>query len=226
MTEQIPNRIEAFLDLSRFVYLREAEGALRRGDATAAYYANSAPVVVAEEIDGEDRVVRTWFVMPQPNRDGFGLTAPCPPHRIVSRDVRPGEPTPAYDPNAEARIVQTYGDEELKALRRARDERIADRERHIRHAQTYTDAVNRRNQLQAEVERLNQELVAKGIEYSAELKKRDDENWELKNERTLNRLQIATLQASYSKLWNQKSLTGRVKTWLLSVRKCKSKPAE
>jgi hypothetical protein len=209
MIEQLPSRIEAFADLSRFAYLREYNGKLpRTGNVN-----NNSPsaVVVAEEIDGDGRVIRSWFVMLQSNRDGCGLSAACPPHRIVSRDVRPGEPAPDYNPNAEAAIIQQISEPELLQIQRARDEMLAERERHVIYAQSYLDAVQRARESQSEAERINQEMIAKGIAYSEELKKRDDEIWELKNEAALNRLQIATLQASYGALENRKSLKERVK---------------
>jgi hypothetical protein len=210
MSEQIPNRIEAYCDLSRFVFLREFDGPMPRTASNK--YDHHSPVVVAEEFDGDGHVVRSWFIMLKPNRDGFGLTAACQPHRIVSRDIRPGA-TPAYDPNDEAQIVQQYDESYLINIRSARDEMLADRERHLIYSQSYLDALHRAKESQSEVERLQGELSEQTTAHSAELQKRDAELFELKNETELNRLQIATLQASYAKLWEQKGLRERVKVW-------------
>jgi hypothetical protein len=170
------------------------------------------PVVVAEEIDGQGQVVRSWFVMLQPNRDGCGLKADCPPHRIVSRDIRPGESTPDYDANNEGQIAQRISEGELIQIRRARDEMIADRERHVIYAQTYLDALKNADGWKGNVEHLNIVVAQK----DATIKERDNEIFELKNEVALNRLQIANLQASYAALENRKSLNERVKVWCRS----------
>jgi hypothetical protein len=196
MSEQIPNRIEAFADLSRFVYLRQCDGELQRTDRY-----NNGPVVIAEEICGETgRVVRSFFVMLKPNNDGFGLSAACPPCRIVSRDLRPDGLTPDYEPNAEATIVQQIPEDEMRNLQ----------------PRTYIDALQRAADSEATTKRLQEQFNAQALVHSAELKQRDDEIWDLKNLAEANHQHIANLQASYLALSNRLSLKERAKVWCRS----------
>ena len=206
----IPNRIETFCDLSQFVFLREVNGLLARS------VGDHSPVIVAEELDGSGRVVRSWFVILTETHDGRGLKAACPTCRIVSRDIQPGKPTPDYDPNNEPIVVQHARPEELKSIRKARDEMLADRERHVIYAQSYIEAVKRAADSEAAAQRLQEQLTAQSLAHSGELQKRDDQLFQLENENQLNRLQIETLQASYLALENRKSLRERVNVWCRS----------
>ncbi len=214
----IPNRIESFCDLSGFAYLREYQGCLPRGSSKTdrsiiSTGGESEPVVVAEEIDGEGKVVRTWFVLPSTHRDGLGLMSQCQfAHTLVSRDIRPGEPSAPYDPNVPVKLGCEIRFDELRLIRAQRDEMLAACERHLIYSQSYVDALKKADGWKSNVENLNRVVARR----DATIKERDSEVCDLKNEAALNRLQIATLQASYAALENRKSAKERIKAWFRS----------
>lgn len=223
----VPNRIEAFCDLSGFAYLREYQGHLPCGSSqssssTVATGGSLEPIVVAEEIDGDGTVVRTWFVLADSHRDGFGLDPQrespqtIVPHSIVSRDIRPGKPSAPYDPNAPVKLGCEIRFDELRLIKAQRDELYADSKRHLIHAQTYLDALNKAEDWRGNVEHLNAVVAAKEFEIA----KRDDEIFELRCENELNRLSIANLQASYLALSNRQSFKTQFKEWCRSWVRC------
>jgi len=227
----IPNRIEAYCDLSGFAYLHECNGMIGLAPGGASWKVNGVehfsptnqPIVLAEELDGDGQIVRTWYVFSQSARDGAAIANHG---RIVSRDIRPGVPTPDYNPNESVTIGQQICDNELVRIQHARNEMLATRDRHLIYAQSYLDALKNADGWRGDVQHLNSVVAEK----DATIKERDNEIFELKDETTLNRLQIATLQASYAELENRKSLPERVKVWCRStlkrLTKCASKQAE
>jgi hypothetical protein len=201
----IPYRIEAYLDLKRhFQWLRESPRLPT---------IPTNVVVVAEEFSGDGDITRTWFVTMGAIADGQ-IASGLPPHRLVTCDIRPGEPTPDADLSKPLRTIEEPLNE--VRLHRARQEyfdAMATRERHLIYSQTYLDALQRANDSEAATKRMQDELTAKALAHAEELKSRDDVVWELRNECEANRQQIATLQASYAALENRKSLPERVKAW-------------
>jgi len=174
------------------------------------------PIVVAEEIDGDGKVVRTWFVLPESHRDGFGLAPQCQyAHILVSRDIRPGEPSVPYNPNVPVKIGCQIRFDELKLIKAQRDELQADRNRHLIYAQSYLDSLSKADEWRRSVEHLNTVVAAKDLEIA----KRDDQIFELRNENELNRLSIATLQASNLAMANRQSFKSQFKEWVRCVLK-------
>ena len=224
----IPNRIEAFCDLSGFAYLREYQGVMAKGSPKVTYTGGGGSgghtlpfVVVAEEIDGEDRIVRSWYVLLEASPDGRQSQDPLP-HRIVSRDILPGVETPTYDPNVPVSVGNRISEDILRQLQRARDDIEANRERHAIYSQAYLDALRKADGWRGNVEHLNKVVAQK----DAAIKERDNEICELNNQVALNQLQIATLQASNAELENRKSLIAKIKSWCRStLKKCALKRA-
>lgn len=217
----IPNRIQAYCDLSGFAYLREYQGHMPRGSSQTSPSivstgGASEPIIVAEELDGDGNTVRTWFVLPDSHRDGLGL-APCPfAHTVVSRDIRPAEPSAPYDPNVPVKLGSEVRFDELRLIRAQRDEMLADRQRHLIYAQSYLDALRNADNWRSNVENLNRVVAQKDLDIA----RRDDEIFELRNENQLNRLSMATLQASYLALENRLSLKAQIKEWCKSWVRC------
>jgi hypothetical protein len=201
------HRIELYLDnTDRVSFLREVDGDFNpaQGDPF---------VVIAREYD-ENRVTRTWFLSLHQFSDGISPFG-APPHRVVSAAIRPGEPTPPADPTRKS--AGGFSQEVLAKIKQLAINEAEKLQRTERFCATYNEALQRAKVSQAEVDRLYEEMRARGIAHGEELKKRDDQIWELLNENQANRQQIAILQASYAALEDRKSLPERVKAWLGST---------
>lgn len=209
-------RIELYIDNpERASFLREVEGDFNPGE-------QDCFVVVAREFAADNEnsrvVTRAWFLSTsQPSCDGESPPK-APKHKIVSTAIRPGEPTPPVDPTT----VGSGGFSQvvLVKMKQSQIRQAKELEHHERFCKTYTDALKQAEGWKSNVEHLNKVVAQKNEDFNtaiaqkdATIKQRYDEIFELKNETTLNRLQIATLQASYSALEKRKSLTERVKAW-------------
>jgi hypothetical protein len=179
----IPHRIERYCALDGFAFLREFPGEICLGPVRSGSFVQTSdnpgrnyPVVVAEEFDGNGKVVRSWFILLQTNGDGYGFAGrDCDyQHRIVSRDIKPGVVTPAYDPNAPVSLGHQIPEDQLRRIQAARDQMLLNRERHTIYAQSYIDAVQRASDSEADAKRMQEQFTAQTTAHAAELEQRDN----------------------------------------------------
>jgi hypothetical protein len=224
------NRIEVYCpDITGFAWLREFVGRLAYGPGTPVACGggqanpDNYPVVIAEEFNEASEVVRTWFVMVgkyEPVDDGSPLATCTLPHKIVSRDIKPGEPTPAYDLNAPITIGKRPSRHDLQNMRAARDDRAADRHRHTIYCQQWHDHLatikrqaERIKQLESELSQADAAFKSKMAAVDAEFQRRDREFSSARGEAVHLRRMLEAERKQFRQTLKRKSFLYRLRLW-------------